>query len=299
MRTVDPFSDHVSQWGEGPVWWEGSFWWVDIEGKKLNRQDISSENITSWEVGQRIGFALPAENGIWIWGGDDGLFALDPASGTSTPLTDPEPDLPQNRFNDAAVSPDGRLFAGTIAMDKTEGAATLYRLDPGPECTSVVATVTNSNGIGWSPDGKTMYYIDTPTRKIRRFPYRDGDIGAGEIVVDTDPVLDASPDGMCVDAEGHLWVAFCHGGCVIRFHSESGEPLDRIDVPAKETTSCCFGGAELRDLYITTGVGTGDKESDGRVYVVRDMDVRGQKQNVIRFRKPLTQPASTDRPHHY
>jgi len=180
------------------------------------------------------------------------------------------------------LTPDGRLFAGTIAMDKTEGAATLYRLDPGPVCTPVIPNVTNSNGLGWSPDGGTLYYIDTPTREISAFRYVSGHLSERRMLVETGSLIDASPDGMCVDAEGHLWVAFCHGGCVMRFDHQTGDVLERIEVPAKETTSCCFGGEDLSDLYITTGVGTGEKKSDGRVYVVRGMGVQGQEQVAVR-----------------
>jgi sugar lactone lactonase YvrE len=282
MKSAVPVSDHVSQWGEGPVWWQGDLWWVDIEGHSLNRLTPGLEQVTSWPMEQRIGFALPTETGTWIWGGDHGLYHFDPATGTSTPLTDPEPDLPRNRFNDAAVSPDGRLFAGTIATDKTEGAATLYRLDPGPVCTPVIPKVTNSNGLGWSPDGSILYYIDTPTRKISTFRYDAGNLSDPTTLVETDSLIEASPDGLCVDAEGHLWVAFCHGGCVMRFNHRTGERIDTVEVPAKETTSCCFGGEGLRDLYITTGVGTGEKQSDGRVYVARGMRVAGQAQVAVR-----------------
>ena len=283
MSPAEAALDQESTWGEGPVWWEDCLWWVDIEGHGLNRWHPATGRRKSWPVGQQIGFALPETDGSWIWGGQQGLFRLDPDSGGSRPLTDPEPHLPRNRFNDAAVSPEGRLFAGTIATDKTRGAAALYRLDPGPVCTPVVPEVTNSNGLGWSPDGGTLYYIDTPTRIIRRFSYRKGELSGDQVLTDTDPVIDASPDGLCVDAEGHLWVAFCHGGCVIRFDHRTGAVLDRIDVPARETTSCCFGGPELNDLFVTTGTGHGDRESDGRVYVVRDMNVRGLPQAAIRL----------------
>jgi sugar lactone lactonase YvrE len=283
MRPVEAASDHQSSWGEGPVWWKDHLWWVDIEGKQLNRLQPGTDTVKRWDMGQRIGFALPTDSGDWIWGGDDGLYRLDPETVTSTPLVDPEPGLPQNRFNDAAVSPDGRLFAGTIATDKTEGAANLYRLDPGSVCTPVVTGVTNSNGIGWSPDGTAVYYIDTPTRTICRYAYRESLFQEKALLVDTDPVIDASPDGLCVDADGHLWVAFCHGGCVIRFHHRTGDVMDRIEVPAKETTSCCFGGPDLHDLYITTGMGTGEKESDGRSYVVRNLSTPGLPQVPISF----------------
>ena len=281
MRKVEAVSDHVSQWGEGPVWWDDHFWWVDIEGKALCRIHPETQNLKIWKMDQRIGFALPTIKGTWIWGGDHGLYELELSTGESTPLVNPEPNLPHNRFNDAGVSPDGQLFAGTIALDKTEGAATLYRLDPDFGCTPVIPNVTNSNGIGWSPDGGILFYIDTPTREITRYTYENGEISGRQTLVNTDPIIDASPDGCCVDADGHLWVAFCHGGCVIRFDHETGKELERIKLSEKETTSCCFGGPDLRDLYITTGVGSGDKQSDGRLYVVKGMAITGLPQKCV------------------
>src|SRR5690606_14208394 len=130
-----------------------------------------------WKMDQRIGFALPCEDGRWIWGGDNGLYFLDLSTGRSTFIIDPESERPDNRFNDAGISPDGRLFAGTISTNKVKGAAALYRMDPELACHLVYPRVTNSNGIGWSPDGKTCYYIDTPSYNIRRFDY---DSGSGE-----------------------------------------------------------------------------------------------------------------------
>lgn len=275
MSRVRVTTSRASDWGEGPVWWGGRVWYVDIEGCLLICFDPESGLERTWEMGQRIGFALPADNGQWIVGGDRGLFTFDPESGQLVLITDPEADMPENRFNDAAVSPDGRLFAGTIATDKTEGAAALYRLEEDRTTTTVIPGVTNSNGLAWSPDGGCVYYIDTPTRLIRRYRYAEGMLSEPTTFVDTDSIVDASPDGCCMDAAGHLWVAFCHGGCVIRFHGHTGAVIERIEVPAKETTSCCFGGATLCDLYITTGKGEGPRQSDGRLYVVPDLETPG------------------------
>jgi sugar lactone lactonase YvrE len=141
-----------------------------------------------------------------------------------------------------------------------------------------VAGVTNSNGIAWSADGDHCYYIDTPTRKVIRYPYdrTTGTLRDPECVIDTDPVIDASPDGMCIDTEGNIWIAFCHGGCVIQFDPRRGKELQRIHVPCRETTACTFGGSGLNDLYITTGIPGKDAEPlAGRVFVVRDIGVSG------------------------
>ena len=225
-----------------------------------------------WELDQRVGFALPCEDGRWIWGGENGFYFIDLSTGVSSAIIDPESDIKANRFNDAGVSPEGRLFAGTIAMTKVIGSAALYRLDADLSCHLAYPKVTNSNGIDWSPDGKTCYYIDTPSYNIRSFDY-DTDTGAlsnEQILFNTENLITGVPDGMCVDAEGKLWIAFCHGGSVIKFE-HSGEQLLRIDFPCIETTSCCFGGPELKDLYVTTGISpTVTEEHAGKTFVVRN-----------------------------
>ncbi len=284
MRTPEPVGHRVSRWGEGPVWFADHLWSVDIEGKSLMRLDPASGEETAWTVDQRIGFALPCQNGYWIWGGDHGLYTFDTQTGNSSFLTDPEPDKLHNRFNDAAVSPDGRLFAGTIALDKTPGNAALYRMDRRQSLSVIYPSVTNSNGIGWSPDGAFVYYIDTPTRKILRFRYQasDGTLHEPEIILDTSSLLDASPDGLCVDQNGNLWIAFCHGGCVLCLNPHTGKVEERIDLPCRETTSCCFGGPGLQNLYITTGLpATNPEPLAGRVFVVQDTGTQGLPQPTI------------------
>ena len=261
-------------WGEGPVWWRDALWHVDIEDEAIICLDPITGMEEVWNMGQRVGFVLPCLNDQWIWGGDHGLYFFDPSSGDSVPIADPEPDKSDNRFNDAGISPDGRLFAGTIALDKTKGNAALYRLDPDHSLHIAHPNVTNSNGIAWSPDGGVCYYIDTPTREILRFRYyaQSGALTDPHVLIDTDPLLDASPDGMCVDGEGGLWVAFCHGGCVIRFDPDSGRPTRHLELPCRETTSCCFGGPDLRDLYVTTGIPVKNPEPlAGRTFVFRNI----------------------------
>ena len=281
----EPVGNRVSKWGEGPVWWDGKLTYVDINGKAIVTLDPVTGHESVNERDQRVGFALPCASGRWIWGGDHGIHLLDAGTGASTHLCDPEADKPGNRFNDAGVAPDGRLFAGTIALDKTRGTANLYRLDHAFRCEIAFSRVTNSNGIAWSPEGDTCYYIDTPTRKVLRFSYcrESGCLDDPRELIDTDPVIDASPDGMCADTEGHLWIAFCHGGCVIRFDSRTGRELHRIDLPCAETTSCCFGGPNLEDLYITTGLSSGrEEEHAGKLFVARNVGVKGLPQVAFR-----------------
>ena len=273
---VEPVGTVRSKWGEGAVWWEGALFYVDIEGHKVWRFDPATGEEQSWDVGQRVGTVVPRESGGLVIAGDDGIFFLDPETGKLSPIADPEPDKkPDNRFNDGKCSPDGRFFAGTISLVKKTGDARLYRLDPDLTLHEAFGPVTNSNGIVWSGDGKTVYYIDTPRREVLAFDYEDGHLRNMRSAVDTSHI-DASPDGMTIDSSDNLWVAFCHGGCVACFDPRTGEELRRAEIPALETTSCAFGGANLDELYVTTGIhGKVQEEHGGRLFVVRGLGVTG------------------------
>jgi len=275
--SAETVGSRVSKWGEGPVWHQGALWYVDIEDHRIVRLDPATGEETDWEVGQRVGFCVPCRSGRWIYGGDKGLFFLNPTDGKSELIGDPEPEVPNNRFNDGKCSPDGRLFGGTIAMDKANGAARLYRLDRDLSCHEAFGPVTNSNGLAWSADGRTFFYIDTPSKEVKAFDYdrRTGLLGEHRVVI-TCPEEGVSPDGMCIDEKDHLWIAFCHGGRVARFDPATGREVERIPLPAHETTSCCFGGPTGNDLFITTGLFP-EREGDrgGKIFVVRDLPVGG------------------------
>ena len=274
----EPVGTLVSRWGECPVWHRGLLYYVDIEGKTVVAYDPSSGHERHWPVGQRVGFVTPRRNGGLVCGGDNGIFFLDPDSGRTETIVDPEPEKPQNRFNDAKCSPDGRLFAGTISLAKSTGDANLYRLDADLSLALAYGPVTNSNGLAWSPDGMLCYYIDTPSMEVKVFRY-DRESGAlldPRVAFRTDILIHASPDGMAMDCDGMLWIAFCHGSCVKRIDPADGRELAHLPVPARETTSLAFGGAHLRDLFITTGMDPkGETASGGRLFVVRDMPVAG------------------------
>lgn len=276
MAEITVIGNYRAQWGEGPIWWRGCLYYVDIEKHNVIRFDPDSGEETIWDVGQRVGTVVPRSNGGLLCAGDDGFFFLDPVSGAITPISDPEIDKPNNRFNDGKCSPDGAFFAGTISLVKQTGDARLYRLAPDLSISEAYGPVTNSNGIVWSGDGKTVYYIDTPRREILAFDYDNGFLSAPHAVVST-ATIDASPDGMCIDENDHLWVAFCHGACVVCFDPISGSELQRIDLPCLETTACTFGGAGLTDLYVTTGIHKSvAEEHAGRLFLIRGLGVKGR-----------------------
>ncbi|WP_432026667.1 SMP-30/gluconolactonase/LRE family protein [Streptomyces sp. 1222.5] len=235
--------------GEGPAWdpVSGRLIWLDILGARVHTYDPSTGRRTVRTTDQHIGAAKPRAGGGLVLNLRDGVGLLDP-DGTFRWLRR-EP-VPGRRGNDAAVAPDGSLWAGTMRYDEATGGGTLYRLTGDGTAATVLPDVTVSNGTGWSPDGRLMYYIDTPTRRVDVFDHdADG-------VRDRRPLVEIEegagfPDGLTVDADGCVWVALWDGGAVRRY-TPAGE-LDRvITLPTPRTTACAFGGAALTDLYVTT-----------------------------------------------
>lgn len=185
------------------------------------------------------------------------------------------------RMNDAACDPAGRFLAGTLAPDYMNSAA-LYRLDRG-EASLLLEDVSISNGLDWSPDGHTMYYIDTPLERVDVFDY---DVAAGTIstrrtLVDLHDVP-GRPDGLTVDAEGGIWVAMARGGAAVRRFTPGGRLDHVVEMAVPNVTSVAFGGADLDDLYITTsqfGAGYGDLPHEGALFRLSDVGVNGREPN--------------------
>lgn len=270
MLTPEPISSHVSVWGEGPVWHGDRLLYVDIEAHKVLAFNPTTGEEKIWPVGQRVGTVVPRAKGGLVWAGDDGFYFLDEQTGVSTAIADPEPDKPDNRFNDGKCDPAGRFWAGTICLKKQPEAA-LYVLHTDLTVEKKFEPVTNSNGIIWSKDERTMFYIDTPSKKIRAFDFdvATSAITNERVIWDTSDIA-SSPDGMTIDSEDRLWIAFCHGGMVKCFDPATRQVLEQIDFPCIETTACAFGGHDLGDLYITTGLKPGLEEPlAGRLFVCR------------------------------
>ncbi len=278
--TTRTIGSRVSQWGEGPIFHEGRLLYVDIEGHALVRLAPETGAEETWELGERIGTVVPRTGGGFLCAGDSGVYTVDAESGKLTVLADPEADKrPDNRFNDGKCDPTGRFWAGTISTVKKTGDANLYMFDQEGNLSLRIPGVTNSNGICWNAAATVMYYVDTPTKKIRAYPYENdtGAIGEPALVVDTEEAgFAGSPDGMTIDSEGKLWVAMCHGGAVLQIDPDTGERLRQIDFPCVETTACAFGGHKLERLFVTTGLHKTLEERDaGKVFVVDGLGVTG------------------------
>jgi sugar lactone lactonase YvrE len=272
-----------SLWGEGPIWWNDSLYYVDIEGKAIIRINPDTEEETVWEFPERIGCIAPCNNSQLLYAGDNGISIFDIQTKVSTSITDPENHLPDNRFNDGKCDPYGRFWGGTISLKKIKGSASLYCLDTNQNLEKKLEGLTNSNGLAWSQDKKRFFHIDTPSRSIQAYIYNgaSAEISQATTIVDTEALgFDSSPDGMTIDVQDNLWVAFCHGGCVACFDSRNGKLLQTIEIPAIETTACTFGGTELNRLFVTTGIKKDTPENNaGRIFVIDGLPIKGTPPN--------------------
>jgi sugar lactone lactonase YvrE len=238
--------------GEGPTWdvADGSLIWVDIVGASVHRFRPSSGTDEVTPVPQHVGAAKPRVGGGLVLNLRDGVGLLDPGGELRWLVYWAREG---RRGNDAAIDPAGRLWAGTMRYDQATDGGFLARIEPNGRAAVVLPAVSVSNGIGWSPDHSRMYYIDTPTRRVDVFDFSldDGAVTGRRLFVDFGSSA-GSPDGLCVDADGCVWVAANGGGQVRRFTPE-GTPDTVVDVPASQVTACTFGGSDLTDLYVTTG----------------------------------------------
>ncbi|MDP7291971.1 MAG: SMP-30/gluconolactonase/LRE family protein [Verrucomicrobiota bacterium] len=262
--TADCVLDAKAVLGEGPVWRAETqdLVWVDIESARVCCFNPATGENQTWDVGEKPGLAVPTKQGDLILGTSVGFVRLDLASGVLSPIIDPEQDLPNNRFNDGKVDPEGRLWAGTMGLDEAPNVGSLYRLNRNLSTDKLFDQVTISNGMAWTSDQKTFYYIDSPTRRVDVF---DCDM-AGGTVSDRRTAFELPegmgyPDGMSIDNEGMLWVALWQGWGVARF-APGGALLAKVEVPVECVTSCCFGGENWDELYITTS--SRDLDETGR-----------------------------------
>ncbi|MGW4020452.1 SMP-30/gluconolactonase/LRE family protein [Streptomyces sp. NPDC005009] len=237
--------------GEGPTWdpATGRLLWIDILGSRVHTWDPATGRRTVRRTDQHVGAVKPRAGGGLVLNLRDGVGLLDPDGAFRWLHREV---VPGRRANDAAVAPDGSLFAGTMRYDEAPCGGTLSRVTGDGTVHVLLDDVAVSNGTGWSPDGRLMYYIDSPTRRIDVFDVGEAD---GRITNRRSfaAIEDGAgfPDGLCVDADGCVWVALWDGGAVRRY-TPSGE-LDRvIHLPVPLVTACAFGGPDLTDLYITT-----------------------------------------------
>ena len=249
--TVQCVADVHAVLGEGPVWVEReqALYWVDIKGRKIFRLDKSGQ-LTEWPTPFRVGSIVPKRSGGFIAGTDEGIARVDPEAGRFDIVARPEPELPNNRFNDGKVDRRGRFWAGTMDDEEKAATGTLYCFDETLRWTAVDEGYRVTNGPAFSPSGERMYHNDSARRVTYVFDLAAGNAVNRRVLIQFGDGW-GFPDGMTVDSEGCLWIAFWDGGCLRRF-SDRGEWLETVELPVSRPTSCAFGGPDFDRLYVTS-----------------------------------------------
>ena len=246
--------DGTDQLGESPVWSvpEQTLYWVDIVGRAARAYSPSTGRRHDWSLPSEIGALALRSTGGALVALRSGFAALDFGTGAVTAVCDPEPDLPENLFNDGACDRAGRFWAGSLHQDEIEPLGSLYRLEADLTCTRMLSDLVVANGIGWSPDNRTMYFIDSGQHAVFAFDFDldCGEIGQRRTFAEVDE-RDGVPDGLTVDSEGYVWVALWDGGAIRRY-APDGSLVEVIRLPVPRPTSCAFGGPDLTTLFITT-----------------------------------------------
>lgn len=265
--------------GEGPLWDErvGRLWWVDIVASILHCFDPDTgrtESVQCDEPALSLIVPVVGTNGL-LASVESGLAEIDPSSGATSRVGDLSLDAGL-RMNDGNVDPQGRLWAGSMAYDFALGAGALHRIEHGRHSVAVV-DVTCSNGVGWSPDGELMYFVDTATQHVAVYDF-DGSAGTidnGRTLVEID-ADDGGPDGIAIDADGGIWVALWNGG-ELRRYAPDGELTHVVVTAATHPTCPEFGGVDLDVLYFTAAAE--DDGSGGGLFRLDDVGVSGLPPN--------------------
>ena len=257
---------------EGPHWeaQNNLIYCVSIEDNMIYAIDPETGEVVTYLTEGPVGCAVLDQKGMILEAEKSGIFRIDPRT-KEKQLVAKAHDDERIRYNDGKLDPKGRLLVGTMGYDDTyEGKAALYAIEKDGTVRTVLDGLTLANGMGWSPDGKTLYFIDTPTKKVGSYAY---DPETGEAIFEkyVIEITDGSnPDGMCVDMEGMIWVAPYGGEKVCRWDPESGGKVEEIRRPGKKVTSCCLGGIKLEDIFITNAKeGETQKEIAGGLFRVK------------------------------
>ncbi len=241
--------------GEGPLWdhINKRLFWVDILGQKLHMYDPATGENTAFQMPSAIGTVVAKDLNSVVVALVDGIYVFDLIEEELELLSDVEAELTGNRFNDGKCDPNGNLWVGSMPWEQGLPTGNLYRVDPKGEAIMMKDSVSISNGIVWSSDAKTMYYIDSPTSKIMAFDFNpeDASISNERVAVHVSEE-DGTPDGMAIDENDNLWVGLWNGDAIAQYDPRSGKMISKVEVPAHNVTACAFGGPDLDILYITT-----------------------------------------------
>lgn len=262
-RVVQPALLAVSALGESPMWHpdEQRLYWCDIAGRQLNRLDPATGAFDRWDFGSEPACCAPALGGGLVVAARDGIWRFDPDRGARTRLAEPPYDPAHERFNDGRCDARGRFWVGTIWEPRDRPAAALWRIDRSHRPERMAGGVVTANGLAWSPDGATLYWADTRGHRVLAMDVdpHDGRPGEPRVFAAFAPRADGQPlatyggrpDGAAVDSLGRYWVAMYEGARLVCL-APDGAVVEEVPLPVRCPTMPCFGGADLRTLYVTT-----------------------------------------------
>jgi len=288
MNKPQPVVDYACDTGENPLWHpqEKRIYWVDIPVGCIFRYDPESGDSEKFEIGEAIGgFTIQADGALLLFMAR-GAVRLWRDGRVLAAVIEELPDERLSRFNDVIADPEGRVFCGTMTSPDHSGR--LYRLDTDGRITQLLDGIGTSNGLGFTPDLKHMYYTDTRKREIYLFDYdrSTGNISNRRVFVKvSDDPKEGGPDGLTVDVEGCVWSARWGGSCIVRY-APDGKELTRIQFPVRKVSCMTFGGRDYKDMYVTTAGGGNRKEEGalaGALFRV-NADVRGVPEFLSRVR---------------
>lgn len=247
-----------SELAESPLWDAAhrADWWIDIARSQLHRLGRDSKKHSQWELPAVPGAVNLRAQGGMVLSLQSGFAGFDPRTANVELWGSPEPDRPDNRLNDSKCDRSGRLWAGTMrAADfMNQHCGSLYSLEADRRIRRHWGgNLGVSNGLAWSHDSRTMYFVDSAPGRIYRFRFDlpSGNLEEDGCLIEIPPAW-GSPDGMTIDHQGKLWVALWGGGCVARICPQAGEIIERIQLPVSAPSSCAFTGPNLDELLITT-----------------------------------------------
>lgn len=282
---IEVVAEHKCLLGEGPLWdaKRKVICWIDILQGHIHEYSLAKNTHRTIRAHQMIGAVALRTNGNFLAALQNGFGFIDRQSGEVSMIANPEAHLTNNRFNDGKCDPAGRFVAGTMSFSEEPQAGNVYVLENDLSVSKKIEGVTVSNGMAWSSDHKTFYYIDTPTSKVWAYDYdkTTGYIKNKKMAIKV-PEQDGYPDGMTIDHEGMLWIGHWDGWQVSRWNPATGRKLQHIKLPVACVTSCTFGGENLDDLYITTASTglTGEQLQKqplaGSLFVVRNCGFSGE-----------------------
>ena len=275
---------HLCIVGEGPFWdaKRKNICWVDSIRGEIHEYSPASKKHNTIPVGQMIGSAVVSPDGNFLAALENGIGYVNRESGEVTMVASPEADVPGNRFNDGKCGPDGKFWAGTMSHVYEPEKGNFYVFDKDHNITRKITKVGISNGMAWSLDHRTFYYIDTLAHNVAAYNYdkNTSEITEKKVIIDI-PKEDGYPDGMRIDSEGMLWIAHWGGWQVTRWNPDTGEKLLSIPFPVSRVSSCTFGGDNLEDLYVTTALRELSEEElaaqplSGSLFVIKNIGYKG------------------------